>query len=1155
MNTADFIARLNSLDIRLTVEDNRLRLNAPKGVLTPELRDELSGRKEEILAYLQANAQPQTTTSSPDRIAKIQPAVRSGALPLSFTQMRLWFLDQFDPGNTAYSIPMAIQMEGNLDKAILKRCLNEIVLRHESLRTTFGEDGNSQPAQVIQPFTAMDLPLQDLRGLPEADREQANLQYLRELSRLPFDLNNGPLFRANLIQLDDQLYCLFMNMHHIISDGWSTGILFAELGTLYQAFYNGQPSPLPGLTIQYPDYAAWQRQHLTPQALRPQLDFWKVALNSPLPILELPTDRPRPRFRTSKGSYKIQAIPAALAASLKQAASRHGVTLFILMEAAFNVLLYRYTGQSDIIVGTANANRSQQEIESLIGFFMNTLALRFHLSGNLTFTDLLAHVRDVSLDAFANREIPFEHIVEALHPDRDTSHTPVFQVMFILQNTPIQVMQLPSLKISPIYLENGTAKYDLTLTVVDMPETGMSCFFEYNTDLFEPGTILRMMGHYQAILEAVCANPALRIDEIPLLSPAEYQQLESWNDTGSPYPATSALPALFENQVDASPEAIAACDDDAQISFAELDIRANRLANYLLSLGIKQEALVGVCLPRSIDMLIALLAIQKAGAAYLPLDPNFPANRLEYMLQDSSTRILITHSSLEPILAASGVSMICLDVESTEISAQNPARPGACSGPENLAYVLYTSGSTGRPKGVQVLQRGLVNFLVSMQKEPGISSKDVLLSVTTLSFDIAGLELYLPLISGARLVIASSATTANGPLLLQALERNGVTLMQATPATWRLLLAAGWKGSPNFKILCGGEALPRDLAASLLERCGALWNLYGPTETTIWSTLSRIDTLEKPITIGRPIANTRVYILDRLGQRVPAGVPGEIFIGGDGLARGYLNRPELTAEKFIKNPLTADGTPRLYRTGDLGRFLNDGSIEFIGRADDQVKVRGFRIELGEIENVLAQHQSIRQAVVIVREDTPGDQRLAAYLTLLTSPAPSTSDLRGFLADKLPEYMIPGIYVFLDHLPLTPNGKVDRKALPMPESSRPELGTHFIAPRNEVEKTLASIWAEALKVEQVGIQDNFFELGGHSLLIVQVHHQITQQFHADLSIAQMFQYPTIQSLAQFLSRSQEQPPQQPGQNIRERAILQKEALERQRKQPRPGGHDS
>ena len=788
--------------------------------------------------------------------------------------------------------------------------------------------------------------------------------------------------------------------------------------------------------------------------------------------------------------------------------------------AVFKILLFRYTGQSDIAVGVPIANRRWFELEKLIGTFVNTLVLRTNLSQDETFDEALEKVKWVAIEAFEHQDISFAQLVSELQPERDRSHSPFFDTMFNLINVPMNEAHITGIK-SSILPVPSSAQFDLTCTVTDVP--GFHIIeINYNSDLFEPGTIQRMLCHYVTLLEAVFSRANEAIGVLPFLTGSErHTILEEWNATQVTFPALETIPSMFEAQVDRTPSAIAASAENGCITFAELDSRANALARYLRGFDVGPETLVGLCLPRSFDMLIGLLAIQKAGGAYLPLDPRFPPDRLTYMLQDSRASILLTNSSLAQVFPNQpDLRVICLDRDAAMITRQSSERLELQTQPENLAYVLYTSGSTGHPKGVQVLQRNLVNFLLAMMEQPGLSEQDILLSVTTLSFDIAGLEIYLPLITGARLVLVSADTAADGPCLRTALENSQANVMQATPTVWRALISAGWQGSSTFKALCGGEALPIDLAAGLLQRCGSLWNMYGPTETTIWSTLALVSSTQEPINIGRPIANTQVYILDPLGQPSPIGVPGELSIGGAGVARGYLNRPELTAEKFVPDPFSQRPSDRLYRTGDLARFLPDGRIDLLGRIDNQIKLHGFRIELGEIHAALMDHPDILEAAVVGRKDQPDTLYLAAYVVAKSSgKALSEDDLRFFLSKRLPTAMIPARYVFLDELPQTPNGKVNHKALPAPSRAKPR-DEALTRPRDEVELKLTQIWKKLLGVDQIGIQDDFFQLGGHSLLAVRMFNQIKETFCVTLPLTSLFNQPTIEHLANLIHQNQE-----------------------------------
>ena len=859
--------------------------------------------------------------------------------------------------------------------------------------------------------------------------------------------------------------------------------------------------------------------------LKKQLVYWKTQL-ADLTVLELPTDKQRPMQSSFRGSGQTIHLSAALTQGLKTLSQKHNVTLFMTLLAAFQVLLHRYSGQDDIVVGTAIAGRNRQELENLIGFFVNTLVLRTDLSGTPSFVQLLSRVRDVCLSAYEHQDLPFEKLVAELQLPRDLSRNPLFQVMLVLQPLELQAMHLPGLTISSFPLSNETAKFDITLSLVENSE-GLTGTLEYNTDLFNAETITRLIGHFQTLLEAVVEQLETSIAQLPLLTPIErHQLLVEWNATKTDYPKDKCIHQLFEEQAARTPDAIALVFEDQQLSYQALNAKANQLAHYLQKLGVKPDTLVAICMERSFDMVIGLLAILKAGGAYVPMDPTYPRGRLAFMLEDSGVSLLLTQKKFDSI---TNVSEFHNEMQLIYIDSQWPTPFSAHSevtvNPENLAYVIYTSGSTGKPKGVQISHRSFFNFLMSMAELLDIKQQDVLLAVTTLSFDIAELELYLPLICGAKIVIASRELAVDGSGLARTLNQaNSITVMQATPATWYLLLEAEWTGNPQLKILCGGEALSRDLAMRLQKKSKEVWNLYGPTETTIWSTVKRLSSdtpFAEVIPIGHPIANTQLHILDKHLQPVPIGVPGEIHIGGDGLARGYLNRPELTAEKFIAHPFSDDSGSRLYKTGDLARYQPDGTIEFLGRIDHQVKLRGFRIELGEIEVVLETYPGINIAVASVREDQPGDKRLIAYLIHTQLEQLHVDALRLFLKQKLPEYMVPSAFVFLDKLPLTPNGKLDRKALPAPDQTRPEFEQAYFPPSSTIEEMLFEIWREVLAIDKIGIHDNFFEVGGHSLLAVQLIVRINKQFQIEVPLRLLFEYPTIAGLSLQLEALQGQ----------------------------------
>lgn len=1079
----------------------------------------LSPQKRELL--LQRLRQKRDNVSP----QKIKPQPRhSSTFPLSFAQARLWFLEQLEPGNPFYNQSAAVHLLGRLNLAALEQSFNEILRRHEVLRTTFTVV-EGQPVQVIAPTLPLTLPVVDLQKLPEAERKGEVLRRATEESQQSFNLSKTPLLRCTLLRLDETEYVLLFTMHHIISDAWSKGVLLRELAILYEAFSIGKPSPLPELPIQYADFAVWQQQWLQGEVLETQLTYWRQQLEGSPPLLELPTDRTRPPVQTFRGATQSFILPKALTEALKELSKQEDVTLFMTLLAAFKTLLYRYTGQNDILVGSPIANRNRSEIEGLIGFFVNTLVMRTNLGGRPSFREILSRVRNVALAAYAHQDLPFERLVNELQLERDLSHTPLFQVMFEFGNTPISALALPGLTLSLLETKSSTAKFDLSLSMRET-EQGLIGSLEYNTDLFDAGTIARMLGHFQTLVASILANPDQRLENLQLLTDAEKQQLlVEWNDTGADYPQNQCIHQLFEAQVEQTPDAVAVVFEDQQLTYRELNAKANQLAHHLQKLGVKPEVLVGLCVERSLEMVVGVLGILKAGGAYVPLDPGYPQERLVFMLENANVPVLLTTETLVSRLPDYQAQVVYLDDDWQEISQESDRNPISKVTTQDLAYLIYTSGSTGKPKGVQILHSALVNFLSAMRLSPGLTQADTFLSVTPLSFDIAALELYLPLIVGARVVVVSREVAADGTRLLERLASSGATIMQATPATWRMLLAAGWQGSESLKILCGAETLNRELAIQLRERGTELWNLYGPTETTIWSTAYKVDSQKSDfragevISIGRPIANTQLYVLDQDQQPVPVGIIGELHIGGLGLARGYLNRPELTSETFISNPFNDVSTSRLYKTGDLVRYRPDGTLEYISRMDYQVKIRGFRIELGEIEALLNQHPGVRETVVLAQEKVQGDKRLIAYIVTDQKLAPSINDLRRFLKQKLPDYMVPSVFVPLEALPLTPNGKVDRNALPVPDYVCPDIDVAYVMPRNQVEQTIAKIWQDILGVKQVGIHDNFFELGGHSLLATQVISQMRKVFQVELPLRHLFEAPTVADQAFTIQQKQ------------------------------------
>lgn len=1015
------------------------------------------------------------------------------------------------PDIPVYNECVTIHLPGPLDVPALQASLNEIIRRHEAWRTSFPQV-NGLPVQKIHPAQPLPLAVSDLRALPAEQREAEALHLATEDARILFDLANGPLLRARLIHLEDEVHRLYLTLHHIIFDGVAIYQVFLpELRTFYEDALAARPHTLPEAPVRYSDYAHWQRERMRGDLLNDQLLYWKEQLAAIPAVLELPTDRPRPPIQTYRGSMQPFALSKRLTDALKALSRREGVTLYMTLVAAYNTLLYRYTGQEDMLIGTATAGRKRPESQKLMGFFLNTLVLRTDLSCNPTFRELLLRAREVVAGAVAHEDVPFEYVVKALQPERNLSQNPLFQVLLTLE-PPLPV--LPSgWTLTQMDVTVGTSKFDLSLELDDRPE-GLIGRFEYNADLFDASTITRMVGHWRTLLESIVADPSLPIAQLPMLTPQERQQaLIDWNRTAADYPRTICLHQLFEAQVERTPDHVALVFKQQRLTYRELNERANQLAHYLRTLSLGPETLVGLCVERSVEMLIGLLGILKAGGAYVPLDPTYPAERLAYMLEDSQAPVLVTQKHLTETLPTAQAKVVNLDDDAALLAQQPATNPAVSTIPDNLAYVIYTSGSTGRPKGVQIPHRAVVNFMTSMRREPGLSATDTLLAVTTLSFDIAALELFLPLTVGARLVVAPREIVADGQQLAEALTQEQVTVMQATPITWRLLLASGWQGDARLKALCGGEALPLELAHELCPLVGQLWNMYGPTETTIWSAVSQIEADEGQITIGHPIANTQLYLLDAQLQPIPSGVPGELYIGGDGLARGYLHRPELTEARFIPHPFSAEPDARLYKTGDLARYLPNGRIAVLGRIDNQVKLRGFRIEPGEIETVLEQHPAVREAVVVAREDTPGEKRLAAYVT--THERVSASDLISHAQTQLPAYMLPSACVFLEQMPLTPNGKIDRRALPAPSVQQQEPQEGYVAPTRVSEMQLAGIWEELLEARPIGIRDNFFSLGGHSLLAARLVDRIEQVFQQKLPLAALFTGPTIEQLANVL----------------------------------------
>jgi len=1059
----------------------------------------------------------------------------NGPAPLSFAQQRLWFLDQLMPGS-AYNSPGAFRIESSIDVALAERIVNEIVRRHEVLRTTFLSI-EGQPVQVIAPVLTLPVAVVDLGNLPEPKREAEVRRLATEEAQRPFDLAQGPLLRVTLLRLGDQEHVFLVTMHHIISDGWSIGVFIREAVVLYGAFSNGAASPLPELPIQYADYAVWQREWLQGEVLEEQLGYWRRQL-ADISVLQLLTDRPRPAVQTSRGKRQSVVLPKALSEALKALSRQEGTTLFMTLLATFKILLHRYTSQDDLVVGTPIANRNRLEVDGLIGFFVNTLVLRTDLAGNPSFRELLRRVREVCLGAYARQDLPFERLVEELHLERDMSRNPLFQVMFVLENVSLRAAGLPGLTLSAIEADSETALFDLTLQIIDAKQ-GLTAAFVYNTDLFEAATIARMLGNFQTLLEAVVADPDQRLSNLALLTKTERQQLlVEWKDTKTDYPQDVCIHQLFEAQVERTPDNVAVVFEERQLTYAQLNARANQLAHYLQSLGVGPEVAVGVCVERSLEMVIGLLGILKAGGAYVPLDPAYPKERLAFMLKDAQAPVLLTQERLVAGLPECAAGVICLDSDWGAIDRESEENPISSSARENLAYVIYTSGSTGLPKGVLVSHGSIADYCRTAQRYYELDSSDGVLQFASLSFDVSLEEILPTLIVGAKLVVMGTAVWRPAEFHRK-ISQFGLTVLTFPMAYWQEL-ARQWANAreltPNIQsrlFIVGGDTMLPD-GLSLWQRTPVnsvrLLNVYGPTETTITATAFEFNPrlcenrIFHRIPIGRPLANREIYILDKYGNPVPVGVSGELYIGGAGLARGYLNRPELTAEKFIPNPFSEEPGARLYKTGDLARYLPDGNIEFLGRVDHQVKIRGFRIELEEIESALGQHPAVREAVVLAPEDASGERRLVAYVVAEREPLPTIAELRSFLKEKLPEYMVPALFVPLDALPLMPNGKVDRRALPAPDRTRPELEKVFVAPRDDLELQLTRIWEEILGVRPIGVRDNFFELGGHSLLAARLFASIENRLGKKLPLATVFQGATVEHLAGILRQDATLAPQ-------------------------------
>ncbi|MCT7951957.1 amino acid adenylation domain-containing protein [Ancylothrix sp. C2] len=1054
--------------------------------------------------------------------------------PASFAQQRLWFFDQLTPANSFYNVSTILRLTGPLNSTVLEQTFNEIISRHEALRTTFAAI-EGEPMQIISPRLNIPLKILNLQELPKTERESKAKKLAELESEQPFNLATGPLIRTSIIQLEETENILLLSMHHIISDDWSVGVLIRELGTIYKALAENQPSPLPELPLQYADFSEWQRDCLQGEKLETLLAYWRQQLKG-ISVLNLPTDRPKTHQQTYQGASQFLELPKKLTDDIKALAKQENVSLFMILLAAFQVLLYRYTGQEDIAIGTPVANRNQSEIESLIGFFVNSLVLRTNLAANPTFKEILASVREVTLDAYAHQDLPFEKLVEYLHPERSLNRHPLFQVVFSLQNAPMETLELPELTLNSLTWEAKTTRFDLELHLWEPSDSFRSIYGEkwqhldslrgvavYSTDLFDEATIQRMLEHYKNLLKNIIINPHESINNLAFLSQAEqHQLLTEWNNTQTNYPEYLGVNQLFEKQVKKNPDKIAINFDNQKLTYQELNNLSNKLAAYLQKMGVKPEVIVGICAEACVNTIVGILGILKAGGAYLLLDPNYPAERLKLMREDAQVSLLLGEEKQIERFKDLSIPVVCLDKD-WEIFEQQEINfivQDNLLKSDNLAYIIYTSGSTGKPKGVAVTHKA-INRLVVNTNYIKIDATDKIAQAANLCFDAATFEIWGALLNGAELVGINQEILLSPHDFAAEIRAKKISFLFLTTALFQEIARNVPQAFESLRcLLFGGERVDVRWVKKVLK-AGApqeLIHVYGPTENTTFTSYYPVESLAEESTslpIGRPISNTQIYILDQHLNPVPIGIAGEVYIGGEGLAKGYINRPELTAEKFISLNLPENKQSRVYKTGDIARYLPDGNIEFLGRADNQVKIRGFRIELGEIESILNQHPDVQNAAVIVREEIPGEKNLVGYIVTHQKGRHIISELREFLKAKLPAYMIPSSYAILESLPLTPSGKINRQLLPKIDAEPEDFPEDYVAPRTSVEEKLVKIWANILGKKQVSVYDNFFELGGHSLLATQLISRIRNSFEIELPLSHVFEAPTVASLAKYI----------------------------------------
>ncbi|VAW42567.1 Polyketide synthase modules and related proteins, partial [hydrothermal vent metagenome] len=1034
---------------------------------------------------------------------------------LSFSQRRLWFLSQWQPDNPAYNIRSVLRLVGHLNVDALHQAFNEIMHRHKVLQMIYkasDASGDGEPIQTIHPNPSLDLQVTDLSMMPADEREKELRRLATEEIHRPFDIATELPIRISLLQLAAREHVLILTIHHIATDDWSWRILIDELMVYYRGFSEDQPALLPDLPIQYADFAHWQRHWLQENVLDKQLHYWKKQLHNVPTVMDLPTDRPHPPLRTHAGAHHTFYLPHPLSQSVQELSQQVGITPFMLLLTAFQLLLQRYTGQDDIVIGSPIAGRNRSEVEGLIGFFVNTLLFRTNLSGNPRVCDLLHRVRDMTLEAYDHQDLPFEKLVEELQPERSLSHTPLFQVLFNYHNAPRTTLMLPDLRVEGMNIESNTAKFDLSLAVVET-DRGIRGTLTYNVDLFNLDTMQRMVGHFTTLLEGMVADPNQHLSDLPLLTPFETEQLKEWQGSDVAYPQLACVHEMFEAQVAKTPTNTAVTFEGQSYTYQELNQRANQLAHHLQKLGVKPDMRIGLFVERSLDILVGMLGILKAGGAYVPIDPIYPPDRIRFMLEDVQAQILLTQADLSPNLPDLGsIEIICLDRDWSTIAQNSGENLPIMVDPANLMYLLFTSGSTGQPKGVAVEHRNFLNYIQGLLRRLDVPSGLSYAIVSTFAADLGATNVFGALCSGGQLHIISYERAADPPALADYFRRHPIDVMKLVPSHFEALQA--FAGSepyiPHERLIFAGEACPWETIAQVRDArpdC-VIQNHYGPTETVV-SALNfplpdaPLESHTTTVPLGRPFGNVRAYILDAQMRLLPIGVPGELYLGGPGVSRGYLNRPARTAQSFVPDPWGEEAGARLYRTGDRVRYLPDGNIEFLGRLDHQVKIRGYRVELGEIEALIIENAAVQDVAVSLREDSPGDKRLVAYIV------PNADDtkemnfapLRDALRERLPDYMVPTAFVSLEKIPLNPNGKVDRNVLPVPEYGRLGSAAEFVAPRNPSEVNIATIWAEILEIEQVSIDDNFFDLGGESFKAIRVVRQIGE----GVSVMDLFKY--------------------------------------------------